>query len=87
MSMPPVYQSQIEAQKLEIESTKVAMQDLEKNIQDAKLLYEAGSISKSELDNLELSYEQLQIKKSAQEKQLNLIYEQDNVPVRFIYLI
>lgn len=76
MSMPPVYQSQIDAQKLEIESTKVAMQDLEKNIQDAKLLYEAGSISKSELDNLELSYEQLQIKKNAQEKQLNLIYEQ-----------
>lgn len=76
MSMPPVYQSQIDAQKLEIESTKVAMQDLEKNIQNAKLLYEAGSISKSELDNLELSYEQLQIKKNAQEKQLNLIYEQ-----------
>ena len=76
MSMPSVYQSQIEAQKLEIESTKVAMQDLEKNIQDAKLLYEAGSISKSELDNLELSYKQLQIKKNAQEKQLNLIYEQ-----------
>ena len=46
------------------------MQDLEKNIQDAKLLYEAGSISKSELDNLELSYEPLQIKKNAQEKQL-----------------
>ena len=76
MSTPSVYQSQIEAQKLEIESTKVTMQDLEKNIQDAKLLYEAGSISKSELDNLELSYEQLQIKKNAPEKQLNLIYEQ-----------
>lgn len=76
MSTPSVYQSQIDAQKLEIESTKVAMQDLEKNIHDAKLLYEAGSISKSELDNLELSYEQLQIKKNAQEKQLNLIYEQ-----------
>lgn len=76
MSTLPVYQSQVEAQKLEIESTNVAIQDLQKNIHDAKLLYEAGSISKSELDNLELSYEQLQIKKNAQEKQLNLIYEQ-----------
>lgn len=81
MSMPPMYQSQIDAQKLEIESTKVAMQDLEKNIQDAKLLYEAGSISKSELDNFELSYKQLQIKKNAQEKQLNLIYEQSKPKV------
>ncbi len=76
LSNPTLYQAQIDAQELEIQSTEKNIEITLKNLNDAKILYENGSISQDERNNIQLSYDQLLLKKAAQEKQLSLLYEQ-----------
>lgn len=76
MSIPTLYRSQISAKQLEIEGITLSIQELQKQYDDAKLLYDNGAISSDELEKLKLSLEQLTLKKEAQQKEIDFLYEQ-----------